>query len=67
MLVEASIIIIDFKKDRCPLCLEASEIMLLMWVVSVAEIIKHGDGLKNPVDSFLTEGGDARSHYSEAP
>jgi hypothetical protein len=59
MVGEGSIKIIDLEKDSFPLDLERSKVVLFVWVVGFAEIIKDRDGLDDPVQGFLTESGDA--------
>ncbi len=38
--------------------IERSEVVLFVWVVGFAEIIEDRDGLHNPIQNFLAEGGD---------
>jgi hypothetical protein len=59
MVGEGSIKIIDLEKDRGAIDVERSEVVLFVWVVGFAEIIEDRDGLDDPVQGFLTEGGDA--------
>src|SRR6478752_2821255 len=62
-----TIVIIDLEKDRFVLCRERTKVMFFVRIVGMAEIIKHSDGLKDPVNGGLTESGDARSDNSHVP
>jgi hypothetical protein len=59
MVGEGLVEIIDLEKDRGAVDVERSEVVLLIWVVGFAEIVEDRDGLDDPAQGFLTEGGDA--------
>ena len=66
MMGEGPIKIVDLEKDRFAFDFERPEIVFFVRVIGVAEVIEHGDRLDNSVDSFLAEGGDARSDDGSA-
>jgi hypothetical protein len=53
------VVTIDLEKDRDAIDIERAEVVLFVWVVGFAEIIEDRDGLHNPIQDFLAEGGHA--------
>jgi hypothetical protein len=52
------LIIIDLEHDRRAVKIERPKIMLAMWIVRGAEIVKRRDGLNQSFDSLSSEGGN---------
>jgi hypothetical protein len=59
--------IIDLEKYPVTVSVECTEVVFFMWVVGVAEVVVHRDGLDNPFDGFLAERSDARCDDCETP
>jgi hypothetical protein len=55
---ESLVEIIDLEKDRLIIDFKRPKIVFLMWVIGVAEIIVHGDGLDDASNSISAEGSD---------
>ena len=58
--------IIDFEKDQMAIGLKRAKVVFPVWVVGVAKIVVHRDGLDDPGDSFGAERGDASGHNGMA-
>ena len=53
------VIIFDLEKDRRTVDLERARIMLFVWVIGMAKIVKGRDGLDDALDSFFAKGSNA--------
>src|SRR5690242_14674887 len=56
------IAIIDFEIDGMTIGFESSEVVLFVRIISMTEIIVHGDSLNDSSDGFGAEGGYAICH-----
>ena len=54
--------IIDFEKYQLAVGFERAEIVFFIWVVGMAKIVVHRDGLDDPGDSIGAEGGNPGGH-----
>jgi hypothetical protein len=46
--------------------IERTKVVLAMWIVGGAEIVKSRDGLNQPLDGVRSEGGNAGRHHRAA-
>src|ERR1700730_4290780 len=66
VVAEALVVVVDLEQDRVAIGIEAAKIVLLVGIVGVTKVVKHGDGLDDPGDGFGAEGGDAGGHHCKA-
>ena len=59
--------VVDLEQDIRAVEIECSKIVLTVGVIRVAEVIEHRDGFDETLDSFNSEGGDARTLVRLAP
>lgn len=66
--VEASvlIVIVDLENDGCAIEIEHSKVVLVIWVVRGAKIIKAGDSVGQASNCFLAECRDTGGHQDAA-
>ena len=60
---EGFVVIVDLEKDGVTIGFERAKVVLLMWIVGVAEIVKYGDRFDDARDHFAAEGGDTTSYH----
>ncbi len=60
---QCPIVIIDFEHDCLAFGIERTEVVFFMRVVGLAEVVKYGDRLDDPVDCFWAERGNARRYH----
>src|SRR6202047_1522916 len=65
VIAEALVEVVDLVQDRMAIAIKAAKVVLLVGIVGVAKVVKHGDGLDDPGDGFGAEGGDAGGHHRD--